>query len=101
MAMRAGAPSPRCTRRSCDDAIVYVSISADARARRSLAARDREVAMRHFSLRELVALAYDVAPSQVTGGGVWLDQPRYDFRVEVPGGMSQPEDLEPSRCAVS
>jgi bla regulator protein BlaR1 len=77
------------------DAVVTVSVSADARAPRSLAARDREVALRNFSLRELVALAYDVAPSQVMGGGVWLDQPRYDFRVEVPGGMSQPDDLEP------
>jgi beta-lactamase regulating signal transducer with metallopeptidase domain len=78
-----------------DEATVYVSVSADARARRSLTARDHEVAMRNFSLRELVALAYDVAPSQVTGGGVWLDRPRYDFRVEVPGGVSQPEDMEP------
>jgi beta-lactamase regulating signal transducer with metallopeptidase domain len=77
------------------DAIVYVSVSADSRVRRSLDARDHEVAMRNFSLRELVALTYDVAPSQVTGGGVWLDQPRYDFRVEVPGGVSQPDDLEP------
>jgi hypothetical protein len=77
------------------DAIVYVSEPADALVRRSLVAGDREIAMRNFSLREIVALAYDVAPSQVTGGGVWLDQPRYDFRVEVPGGVSQPEDLEP------
>ncbi len=78
-----------------DDAIVYVSVAKDARARRSLDAADHEVAIRNISLRQLVALAYDVAPSQVTGGGVWLDMPRYDFRVEVPGGVSQPDDLEP------
>jgi bla regulator protein BlaR1 len=77
------------------DAIVYVSVSTDSRARRSLAAREHEVAIRNISLRQLVALAYDVAPSQVTGGGVWLDQPRYDFRIEVAGGVSQPDDLEP------
>jgi beta-lactamase regulating signal transducer with metallopeptidase domain len=77
------------------DAIVHVSVSGEARVRRSLEARDDEISMRNFSLRELVALAYDVAPSQVTGGGDWLDLPRYDFRVEVPGGMSQPEALEP------
>jgi len=78
-----------------DDAIVYVSVAKDARVRRSLDAADHEVAIRNISLRQLVALAYDVAPAQVTGGGVWLDTPRYDFRVEVPGGVSQPEDLEP------
>jgi bla regulator protein BlaR1 len=78
-----------------DDAIVYVSVSIGTQARRSLDAEVRAVAMRNFSLRELVALTYDVGPSQVTGGGVWLDTPRYDFRIEVPGGVSQPDDLEP------
>jgi beta-lactamase regulating signal transducer with metallopeptidase domain len=78
-----------------DGATVYVSVAADARPRRSLEARDREIAIRNFSLRELVALAYDVGPAQVMGGGVWLDRPRYDFRVDVPGGVSRPDDLEP------
>ncbi|MBC8025145.1 MAG: DUF3738 domain-containing protein [Steroidobacteraceae bacterium] len=78
-----------------DDAIVYVSVSNDERVRRSLDANHHEVAIRNFSLRQLVALTYDVAPSQVMGGGVWLDLPRYDFRVEVPGGVSRPDELEP------
>jgi beta-lactamase regulating signal transducer with metallopeptidase domain len=78
-----------------DDATVYVSVAGDGRPARTLDARDHEVAIRNFSLRELVALAYDVTPLEVTGGGVWLDLPRYDFRVEVPGGVSEPENFEP------
>jgi beta-lactamase regulating signal transducer with metallopeptidase domain len=48
-----------------------------------LITRAHEVLVRNVTLRELVALAYDVSPSSVEGGGDWLDAPRYDLRAEV------------------
>jgi bla regulator protein BlaR1 len=76
------------------DAIVVVSV-ADRAGRGTLAADAHEVVLRNYSLRELVALAYDVNKHQVMGGGVWLDSPRYDFRIEAAATVSEPESLEP------
>jgi bla regulator protein blaR1 len=78
-----------------EDAIVYVDVSKRDGGRGSIDAASSEVVIRNYSLRELVALAYDVDKHQVMGGGVWLDSPRYDFRIEPPAGMSEPESLEP------
>jgi beta-lactamase regulating signal transducer with metallopeptidase domain len=55
---------------------------------------DHEVVVRNATLRELVALAYDVSPGSVKGGGDWLDAPRYDVRAEVRDTRIR-DDFEP------
>ena len=55
---------------------------------------DHEVIVSNATLRELVALAYDVSPGSVKGGGEWLDSPRYDVRAEVRDERIR-EDFEP------
>jgi len=55
-----------------------------------------EIAIGNSSLRQLVALAYGVDEQQVTGGGNWLDSPRYDFRAIAPQRMREPEDFQPA-----
>lgn len=76
------------------DAVVYVEVAASD-APRDIDVRAGEIVIQNYSLRDLVALTYDVNRHQVMGGGVWLDSPRYDFRVEVPGGVSDPQDFDP------
>jgi bla regulator protein blaR1 len=78
-----------------ENSLVYVEVSQRGGESRSVDARALAVVIRNYSLRELTALAYDVDKHQVMGGGVWLDSPRYDFRIEPPAGMSEPESLEP------
>ena len=81
--------------RLLDDAIVYVSASSAPGGRRFVGAEAGAVVVRNSSLRELVALAYDVRLVEVTGGGEWLDEGRYDIRAVVAGTVSDPEDFEP------
>jgi uncharacterized protein (TIGR03435 family) len=68
--------------------------AGDSRPR--VVASATEVVVRNSSLRELVALAYGVEPFRVTGGGIWLDDVRYDVRAIVGQGVSEPEDFEPT-----
>jgi hypothetical protein len=55
---------------------------------------DHVVMVRNATLRELVALAYDVSPGSVKGGGDWLDAPRYDVRAELRHARVR-DDFEP------
>ena len=76
------------------------TLPAPRRECRDLAASGNEVVIRNSSLRELLALAYGVNVSEVTGRGDWLDSPRYDLRRRLPGGVREPEDFDPTaRCA--
>jgi len=54
-----------------------------------------EITIRNTSLRELIALAYDVEAHEIKGGGELLDAPRYDIRAMVDGGVTDPEEFEP------
>ncbi len=60
-----------------------------------LIAEGRQVIIRNSTLRELVALAYDVTPGSIKGGGEWLDAPRYDIRAEVRDALMD-DDFEPA-----
>lgn len=53
------------------------------------------VAIRHSTLRELIALAYGVHVSSIGGGGPWLDGTRYDVRAELPGPGLAEEQFDP------
>jgi bla regulator protein BlaR1 len=81
--------------RLLDDAVIYVSASNAPFRRGSIGAEPNAVIVRNSSLRELVALAYDVRPSQISGGGEWLDDRRYDIRAVVPDAMNEPEEFDP------
>ncbi len=65
-------------------------------ARGELTAGPRAILVRNASLRELVALTYDVSPAHVEGGGEWLDTPRYDIRAELRDPLGSPEKFEPA-----
>lgn len=81
--------------RLLDDAVVYVSATASPRERRFIGAESHALVVRNSSLRELVAYAYDVRPAEVTGGGAWLDDQRYDIRAEIADAIDDPDNLEP------
>jgi bla regulator protein blaR1 len=81
--------------RLLDDAVIFVSASNAPFRRGYIGAEPNAVIVRNSSLRELVALAYDVRPSQISGGGEWLDDRRYDIRAVVPGAMNEPEEFDP------
>ena len=80
-----------------EDAVIYVRPLArhDGDAPR-LEVDGNEIAIRNSSLRQLVALAYGVDPDEVTGGGNWMDEPRYDFRAVVAQRLTEPEDFQPA-----
>jgi beta-lactamase regulating signal transducer with metallopeptidase domain len=60
-----------------------------------LRARPDEINIRSITLRELVAAAYDVPAKRVSGGGSWLDSPRYDIRAEFQGSLDDPDEFDP------
>jgi hypothetical protein len=56
---------------------------------------DRNVVqIRNSTLRDLIALAYDVRRWEVYGGP-WLDSPRYDIRAVAQAPVSAEEDFDP------
>ncbi|HTU64624.1 MAG TPA: M56 family metallopeptidase [Steroidobacteraceae bacterium] len=79
--------------RLLDSAVIYVAPAGGGRA--GVGAEANVVHVRNSSLRELVAAAYDVHLWNVTGGGDWLDSPRYEFRAELPGVLADPDDFDP------
>jgi bla regulator protein blaR1 len=81
--------------RLLDDAVIHLSPSHAPGRRGYIGAESNAVIVRNSSLRELVALAYDVRPAQITGGGEWLDDRRYDIRAVVPGVVTEPEAFDP------
>jgi hypothetical protein len=68
----------------------------DDRGALRISAGGTEVEIRGTSLRELVALAYGVRRDEVMGRGAWLDDPRYDIRVALPGSISDPAAFDPA-----
>ena len=40
-------------------------------------------------------MAYDVPAQRVSGGGTWLDSPRYDIRAELQGSLDDPDEFDP------
>ena len=79
--------------RMLDDAIITVAPSPISAP--SFDAAGRIVSIRGATLRELVAFAYDIRPSQVYGGGKWLDDGRYDIRAEAATGLNEPDEFDP------
>ncbi len=81
--------------RLLDAAVVQVSATASPHEPRYIGAEPHALIVRNSSLRELVAYAYDVRPVEVTGGGAWLDDRRYDIRAEIEDAIDDPDDLDP------
>ena len=50
--------------------------------------------IRNSTLRELVALSYGVPRANVTGGD-WLDNSRYDIRVQLREPVADPDNFDP------
>jgi beta-lactamase regulating signal transducer with metallopeptidase domain len=80
--------------RLLDEAIIYVKPTQGAGSL-DVGANEHEVRVSNSSLRELVATAYDVRINSVTGGGEWLDTPRYEIRAELPGKLADPDEFDP------
>jgi beta-lactamase regulating signal transducer with metallopeptidase domain len=68
--------------------------SDDADASHAVIADEHGVLIRNSSLRDLIALAYDVPGWQVYGGP-WLDSTRYDVRAIANSPVSNPDELQP------
>jgi beta-lactamase regulating signal transducer with metallopeptidase domain len=85
--------------RLLDDAIIYVQPASGAGSL-DFGADEHEVRVSNSSLRELVAAAYDVRLTNVTGGGEWLDSPRYEIRAELPGKLADPDEFDPRALRV-
>jgi beta-lactamase regulating signal transducer with metallopeptidase domain len=75
-------------------ATIYIETSRDG-TDPDLRANPDEIDIRGITLRELVAAAYDVPAKRVSGGGTWLDSPRYDIRAELPRSLDDPEQFDP------
>jgi beta-lactamase regulating signal transducer with metallopeptidase domain len=80
--------------RLLDDATIYVRPAAGPGSL-DFGADTHEVHVRNSTLRELVAVAYDVKPYNVSGGGDWLDSTRYEIRAESSALLSDPDKLDP------
>lgn len=76
------------------NAAIDVRTAANGGARAQVSASEFEVNVRNSSLRELLALAYDVEPAAV-GGREWLDHPRYDISARLPVGPGVAKDFDP------
>jgi bla regulator protein blaR1 len=75
---------------------VFVELAQGSGTERGeLTIEPRAIRIRNTTLRELVALTYEVSAGQVAGGGEWLDTPRYDIRAELGDALSSPADFEP------
>jgi bla regulator protein blaR1 len=75
-------------------ATIYIETSRDG-ADPDLSAKSDQIDIRSITLRELVAAAYDVPAKQVSGGGSWLDSPRYDIRADLPRSLDDPDEFDP------
>jgi len=69
--------------------------AASADRRQDIIAGPEGVLIRNTSLRDLIALAYDVERWQVRGNWQWLDSPRYDIRAVTRDPVSEPDELDP------
>jgi beta-lactamase regulating signal transducer with metallopeptidase domain len=75
--------------------IVVGAAATGLGTRYQLHAEDRVVTIRNSTLRELVALSYGVRQSNVAGAP-WLDNLRYDIRVELHEPVADPSDFDPT-----
>jgi bla regulator protein BlaR1 len=80
--------------RLLDSAVIFVGPSHSS-GDSELSADEHAVHVRNSTVRELVAAAYDVRPSNVSGGDDWLDSRRYEIRAESPAAFADPERLDP------
>jgi hypothetical protein len=72
----------------------FVVTPASASGRFELSATDRMVTIRGTTLRELVAASYGVSRMHVNGGE-WLDNGRYDIRIELHEPVADPDEFDP------
>jgi len=80
--------------RLLESAVIYVR-TATGDASPDVGADEHAVHVRNSTVRELVAVAYDVNPKSITGGDEWLDTTRYEIRAESPAVLADPERLDP------
>jgi len=80
--------------RLLDAAVIHVGPARPGDETR-VGADEHTVHVRNSSLRELLAAVYDVRLSNVSGGGDWLDSPRYEIRADLPGSIADPDDFDP------
>jgi bla regulator protein BlaR1 len=83
------------TERLLANATIYIEPSSWRDVDPGFDAVGNEIRVRNSTLRELVAAAYDVPTWRVTGGGQWLDEPRYEIRAELPGSLDDAENFDP------
>jgi len=75
---------------------VTVRASTDDSLPMSIDVSAGEVFIRSSSLRELIALAYEVETRHVKGRGTWLDEPRYDLTARLPRELREADDFDPA-----
>jgi bla regulator protein BlaR1 len=81
--------------RSLGSADITVDLAAAGMGQRfAIHADDRAVRIRNSTLRELVAMSYGVPRAHVTGGH-WLDDSRYDVRIQLHDPVADPEHFDP------
>jgi hypothetical protein len=78
------------------DAHVQVSAPAGTGGGPRISVSGSEIAIHDSSLRQLIALTFDVEEHEISGGGGLLDAARYDIRASVPSGVREPEDFDPA-----
>ena len=80
--------------RLLDSAVIYVGPSHGS-GDSELIADEHAVHVRNSTVRELVAAAYDVSPTNISGGDDWLDSRRYEVRAESSASFADPDRLDP------
>ena len=81
--------------RSLGTADITVGPAAHGMGQRfTIHAANRDVRIRNSTLRELVAVSYGVPKANVTGGH-WLDNSRYDIRIQLHDPVADPDHFDP------
>jgi len=73
-----------------------VETASGVRSRPAVVVNANEVFIRDSTVRDMVALVYDLRSSQVQGEIWWKDSVRYDVRLVTDQPVSNPESLDPS-----
>jgi uncharacterized protein (TIGR03435 family) len=77
------------------DARITATVSTARGDRVVITSGPRYLSLRNTTLRELVAMAYDVAPHSVEGDDAWLDSQRYDIHAEIRDALID-DEVEPA-----
>jgi beta-lactamase regulating signal transducer with metallopeptidase domain len=80
--------------RLLDSAVIYLG-PAQGSGDSELSADEHAVHVRNSTVRELVAAAYDVSPTNISGADDWLDSRRYEVRAESSASFADPDRLDP------